>query len=333
MDTADHEEIFTFAVRFHGRGKGIADLDAIPSEVADILRLIRASLQSSLDAEAAMRNGSPFYLNYVDDDRVNGVAIYRDGVRLIGLTSALAAAAFRNGATLGRSSALGRTLGLSASQPQAIGLTIFHLTIVFAVLHEYAHHFWGHVSDSSAVLCEMDGGGTGGLDRQAQEVIADTFAVYFAASQLLRGDLRESIVKMLEAERLAATEQDRALLAALISAVGAFMALYLVRPFNPSVIQTASHPGPNTRLAFVMEAIRGWAVDQKIAPELRAWINGDTYRGLMRAALSEADSRAVETTSAHLQAEVQYMATPNGVAHFEALEARYMKLRRTGSAH
>jgi hypothetical protein len=289
------------------------------------LRDSLAHTQRLLDTALA-RNGSfeksarPFHFDYMGSDSPNAIAFQYEEHRFIIVTIPMAQLLLRTSELLSKSSSVVSLLGLPTLEPpqqEGLSTALFLFQLSFLTLHEFAHHILGHVGAGSSegafsIWTEaLDKAKTTALERQAQELHADSLAVWYLLNHQFRA--QDSVPGMLRLDR---TISDDELLGLFLVAVTAFFESSPAAAANETDVYTLGHPPRDLRMAsYVRDWIEGWCGENR--PGLKVWLTDDCLQHYMIAAMfavsgADAVKRRIE--------EMNFLRTPEGQKYFKRLE-------------
>src|SRR5882762_3164679 len=169
--------------------RGKADLSALDPSLRSLLLKMQAVLNEGLRDEKRDVKGhvehSPFYLDYVESTIPNALAFRHECFSFIGITIPLVVALWESCTRLSRSEAIVTELGVvvPSESVDQLHVLLFGSQLGFVVVHEFTHHVHGHIPAiglDAEFLNEILGAAElGNLEKQAQEVDSDGYAVYY----------------------------------------------------------------------------------------------------------------------------------------------------------
>jgi len=245
--------------------RGKQDLETLEAPVRTLLSGIQQSLNGALQAErtdiSEHRAHPPFHFDYFESPVPNALAFQYSGYSFIGVTMELVHELWDCCIRLSTSGLVTNTLGhgVDGVHYEPLHVVLFQTQLKFVVVHEYTHHVHGHLlqaAEDSIFAAEILGG-AGCEERQALELDADGYAVFYVLEDLLNGDGRLRAVRLLGLNAEKQPVQEEALLSCFIIAVGAFFFIRAPIP-RASHVKTLTHPPPAARMRFVMQNVVRW---------------------------------------------------------------------------
>jgi hypothetical protein len=310
-------------------------LDTLSAPLTSFFSEIQGALNESLRNENRDIPGHvahlPFHFDYIDATVSNALAFCYDGNAFIGVTMPLIDELWGVSAGLANSPAVAALLEAPATSEgrEAILTVMFQTELIFLVLHEYAHHVHGHLSDSgsgSTLFDEISEGGQGKLEDQAFEMDADAYAVFLALTHMFAGSRLRQSAELLGYSNKAPGTQEELLFTVFVMGIGAF--LYHLPPASvasSSEVYRRTHPLQALRMNWIMSAAATWCRQNR--PALESFMNLERFQTIMtivRKAISEVigDKNWNEQT-VFLQSEA-------GAKYFDQLKAHVK--RHVGSS-
>jgi hypothetical protein len=271
--------------------KGKKDLDQLQPAFRSLLAGIQEALNEALRNEKQNVpehvDHLPFHFDFVDSRIPNALAFRFDGFSFIGITMPLVYMLWDACSRLSRSDAVLAALGIPLAPEvcDPIHALLLGTQLGFVVVHEYTHHVHGHLARSRSdtvfpneILGARD---SSNLERQAQEVDADGYAVYHVMADLIDGNRRHQALSLLGLEEQKDSMQDEVLFSSFVVAVGAFL---FTRP--PSTVDSAgiyqlTHPPQAARMNFILHFAISWCRQNR--PRLEAHMTRERFQSLMTA--------------------------------------------------
>jgi hypothetical protein len=301
--------------------RGIADLETLREKdptfgpAIDQLVEIRESLNAALALEGQNIVGDaphkPFYFDYVDSSRSQGLAFKDADHSFIGITISLVFDVRDVARLVSQSDNVVTGIGLSLDTSRDIlqGLLLWML-LGFITAHEYAHHTHGHwmpIADGRKVYGE--------LRRQAREADADGWAAYLTMADWVLAGGRQTLLELLKIELLPTTVQNDMAVACFVVAQAAFSFLREPEPVDKDRVYWATHPPQPVRLQLMSRFVLKFS--SEFAPNVRETLTQPRYQSLM-----DAVSLVMWIKGRHAviwQQHHAFLRTPEGVSYRDAL--------------
>jgi hypothetical protein len=300
------------------RYRGKLDLDTLPDpDMSKVLKELQddfnMSFAESREALASLGRPLPVHLDYVDSHVANAIAFESDGYYFIGLTLPLLEIIRLNSAALMLSDQVWAFLDLpyvSDRIPDRMG-ALFFIQTLFVSAHEFAHHLLGHASkDFSPLRDELTPDAHGGMEQQAEEALADSFAVFPALAFLINSEQRANILERLSYAESSEIDADRVLLLAFLLCASSFLAR---SPVPEAVrVYNGTHPLPIARINGIIQTATVWA--EKYRPNLTSRLTDERLNAMLTAL-----EHAHHLPAGTMQGHIAFLASPEGIAYFDLL--------------
>jgi len=310
--------------------RSIADLEALRERDAslslfiDHLIGIRESMNAALAVEGQNIIGdaphAPFYFDYIDSARSQGLAFKDADHSFVGVTIPLVFDVRDIARLIAESEAVVSGIGLPHDVDRDnLQVVLFWMLFGFILSHEYAHHTHGHWTAIN------DGRPTRGkLRRQAREAEADGWAAYLTLSHWLLAAGRPLLLDLLNVEDAPTTVQDDAV-ACFVVAQAAFTFLREPEPVDKDKVYWGTHPPQPIRLHLMSRFVLKFSGEFR--PAIRETLTQLRYQSLM-----DAMSRLMWTRGKHAalwREHNEFLRTSDGVAYRNALIAELDAFRAT----
>jgi hypothetical protein len=211
----------------------------------------------------------PFHFDYLDvtDGTRNAHAFQHAGSSFIVVTLPMIELLWRLSQRLSRSPLVFRLLDLDPGtiELDALQGLLAQVQLTFLLSHEYTHHIRQHcVSDQESPLGIwtefLHDEACGSLSAQSQELDADGYAAYIVLHHLLRGERRESALRVL---RSAVVTQciagDELLLTCFLLAVWTFLCAFWREAADSASVYQLRHPPPPIRIKHLIRIAQVWS--------------------------------------------------------------------------
>lgn len=268
--------------------KGKQDLQALEPSLASLL----ANIQHILNADLRQRGGTfamgclySFHFDYLDATHPNALAFEHEGYAFICVTMPLVRVLWRMSECLSNSTKVVEVFRVGPTSPEreAILAVLFTTQFAFIVAHEFAHHDRGHFQPplSKIELREevQTADVVGSLERQAQEIDADGWAVYLALRHLIIGQRRDLTLGLLKFQAAPDECADKILLSSFIMAVATVLFVFPPALFDERTLYRLVHPPQAARMNAIMIRVKVWC--QQNRPALAAWLTLERFQELM----------------------------------------------------
>jgi hypothetical protein len=235
----------------------------------------------------------PIYFDYIDAAVPNALAFRDEDFSYVGITLPLILELFDSCVLLSRSEEVQRILAAipGPDKPNRIIDLLYRIQLSFVFAHEYTHIVHGHAlsaTPESMFADEIENGGEGNIELQAQEVDADGDAAIFVLNDLLNGPRRSWTVQRLglgeRASRFRGPQselEDLTLFAAFVLALGGYFYLRAPRALDEVSVLCFTHPPPIMRMTFAMRIATAFAVRNR--EHIASRMTSDSQQQLMGA--------------------------------------------------
>ena len=260
----------------------------------------------------------PFHFDYIDSDIPNALAFSDGDFSFVGMTMALVYLLGDICVRLSRTEGIARPLWenrcrwncvITSRQCSSINGIYF-----FADLrHEYAHHVFGHNLGSRAFDEVLDGTKTGTLDGQAEESVADAYAVHHIMANMIGGSGKALAITALELHDKTLDAQDQVLFACFVIVAAAYLISRTPVDLTKQNVYQLPYPPQIARLNYIMEAAVAWC--RKDRPTLATWMTKGRFEALVRIAIEAVDVN----DSAMWEAQIAFLRTEAGADYIKKL--------------
>jgi hypothetical protein len=202
-----------------------------------------------------------------------------------------------------------------------------HLMLYFLVAHEYTHHVHLHVDSSSTegLWTEFQSDTTeASMTRQAQEIDADSYALFLVLAHILRGGARAAFLQQLKQDGLSETAGDELLLQVFFLVAMAFFCELWRRPLDTRSVRKLSHPIPPVRIKYTIQTAQMWCEQNHGVPQ--TWFEDTRFQGLFHAA-SEVIEKDTRKT---WDSDMAFFKSAEGAKYEEELFTAFENIRRGG---
>ena len=308
------------------RYRGKLDLDTLPDpDMRKVLKELQddfnRSFAESREALTSLGRPLPAHLDYVDSHVANAIAFESDGYYFIGLTLPLLQKIHLNSAMLMMSDQVWTFLNLpyiSDRVADRMG-ALFFIQTLFVASHEFAHHLLGHASKGFAPLRDevVTEDVHGSLDQQAEEALADAFAVFPALAFLITSEQRSNVLERLSYSGSSERDADRVLLLAFLLCASSFLAR---SPVPEAVrVYNRTHPLPVVRINGIIQTATVWA--EKYRPNLTSCLTDERLNAMLTAL-----EHAHHLPAGTMQGHIAFLASPEGIAYFDLLHQHVSRI-------
>lgn len=257
------------------------------------------------------------------DDIKNAHAFQHEGFSFIAVTLPFVELLFDLSQRLSRSQAILELLEMDSMtlSPDPLLLLLFQLQMSFLVSHEYTHHVHRHVAPEGGddAWTEFAQGATsGGMDRQAQELDADAYAIYLVLGNFIRGEGRRGALAQIGRQELGSLEADALLLNYFfLSVMSLFSALW---PGNMRIASTRdfTHPPAPLRIEYAIRVAKMWSEQNQSVPQ--AWFGAERFQALFRAAVNAIGGATPQQWDEHVRFLSSEEASEYNASLFERFE-------------
>jgi hypothetical protein len=282
----------------------------------------------SANASGGIRH-PPYHFDYlqVKDGTRNALAFQHEGFSFIAVTLPLVQLLWDVSTKLANSVTLQVALKIDPTTRllESLRGLLFQFQLTFLVSHEYTHHVHQHCGcpETARIWTEFDEEkAIGNLDSQAQELDADSYALYLVLANFVRGSGREGALAQLARRDLPSKEGDELLLTCFFVALtGLFCALW---PENIEVdsIYNLQHPPAPVRIEYAIRVAQMWSAQNDSMPE--SWFSAGRINALFRAAAECVHGSTPDGWNAH----VKFLQSPAGTEYDRLLLERFEIIRK-----
>jgi hypothetical protein len=300
--------------------KGKQDLSQLPEDLGTLLTNIQLAFNQSfalsLPSMAALGRPLALHLDYLESEKESAHAFESGGLHFIGITIPLVERLRDSAERLVRAEKVITLLGLSGCslhRHNVIG-GIFSVKLLFVAAHEFGHHLWGHTSDFRPEQWNNveDFGGKGSLEQQAEENLADGYAVFLALGSLIGGPQGRQVLEMLGHGATPQPEADTILMSTLLLSAFSFFSGKSHETLDAKSLYTSSHPPAFARVNGIIQTTRVWC--QRYSPSLDSWLTQGRLEEIMNA---EENSRP--GSEGLWVRQIEFFMSPDGAQYFERL--------------
>lgn len=311
--------------------KGKQDLSKLPDDLGNLLTDIQLAFNRSFalsrSSLAELGHPLPVHLDYLESEKESAHAFESGGLRFIGITIPLVERLRDSAERLARAEEVIALLRLSGRLSQHHNATggIFAVKLRFVAAHEFGHHLLGHTSDPRPEQrnnAEDSGGGRGSLEQQAEENLADGYAVFLTLGFLIGGPQGQQVLEMLGHGETPRPDADTILLSTLLLSTFGFFSGRLHEILDAKSLFTSSHPPAFARVNGIIQTTRVWC--QRYSPSLDSWLTQDHLEEIMNA---EENSRP---GGAHWVRQIEFFMSPAGAQYFERLGEQLSRITPPG---
>ena len=300
--------------------RGKQDLEVLtPPDLRSLLTLVQSTINEALQNHnrAALEQVPcpPFHFDYIDSDIPNALAFSDGDFSFVGMTMALVYLLGDICVRLSRTEGIAELLGkpLTMELRDHIQAVLLYNGIYFFVVHEYAHHVFGHNLGSRAFDEVLDGTKTGTLDGQAEESVADAYAVHHIMANMIGGSGRALAITALELHDKTPDAQDQVLFACFVIVAAAYLISRTPVDITKQNVYELPYPPQIARLNYIMEAAVAWC--RKDRPSLATWMTKGRFEALVRIAIEAMDVN----DSATWEAQIAFLHTEAGADYIKKL--------------
>jgi hypothetical protein len=312
--------------------KGKQDLSQLPDDLGTLLTDIQLAFNQSfaVSRSSMAELGHPLvlHLDYLDSEKESAHAFESGGLHFIGITIPLVERLRDSAERLVTAEKVIALLGLSRNSLQrhnAIG-GIFSVKLLFVAAHEFGHHLWGHTSDFRPEQWNNVEGsaGKGSLEQQAEENLADGYAVFLALGSLIGGPQGRQVLEMLGHGATAQPESDTILMSTLLLSAFSFFSGRSHETLDAKSLYTRSHPPAFARVNGIIQTARVWC--QRYSPFLDSWLTQGRLEDIMNA--EESSRPGSEGLWAR---QIEFFMSPDGAQYFERLGEQLSRITPPGT--
>jgi hypothetical protein len=312
--------------------KGKQDLNQLPKDLGNFLTDIQLAFNQSfalsLPSMAELGRPLTLHLDYLESEKESAHAFESGGLHFIGITMPPAERLRDSAERLVSAERVIALLGLSgcsSRRQNAIG-GIFGVKLLFVAAHEFGHHLWGHTSDFRPEQWNNveDPGGKGSLEQQAEENLADGYAVFLALGSLIDGPQGRQVLAMLGHDATPQPEADTILMSTLLLCAFSFFSGKSHETLDARNLYTRSHPPAIARVNGIIQTTRVWC--QRYKPSLDLWLTQGRLEEIMNA---EENSRP--GSEGLWLRQIEFFMSPDGAQYFERLGEQLSRMTPPGT--
>jgi hypothetical protein len=313
---------------------GVLDIEKVSSATFRSLLLIaRNAMNEALLSENTNASGGtehpPYHFEYLEvrEGIKNAHAFQHEGFSFIAITLPFVELMFDLSQRLSRSQLILELLEMDSLslRPDPLFLLLFQLQMTFLVSHEYTHHVHRHVgaeaSDKAWSEFAQDAN-RGGMDRQAQELDADAYAIYLVLGNFIRGGGRRGALAQLGGQELGRLEADALLLNSFFLSL---MSLFCARwPRNMKIasVRDLTHPPVPVRIEHAIRVAVMWSEQNESVPQ--TWFGAERLQALFRAAVDTIGWATPQQWDEH----IRFLTSEEGSDYNASLLERSEALRK-----
>jgi len=308
---------------------------AEPPSIRSFLHFVQDVMNTALALENANASGGvehpPFHFDYleVSDGTKNAHAFRYEGFSFIVVTLPLVQLLWDLSQYLSASDAVQQVLGVDRNtvRRDALHALLFQFQIAFLVSHEYTHHVHRHCDTSADTIAGAwteftQNVTTGGLDHQAQELVADGFAIYLTLANFLRGGGREGALEQLEQQSLPSVEADEILLKCFFVALASLFCALWPEDIPITEIRQFRHPPAPVRIEYAIRVAIMWCNQYGSVPE--SWFGAERFRQVFSVASGVVTGTARKQWDTH----IAFLRSEDGAKYDKLLLERFEIARK-----
>lgn len=300
--------------------KGKQDLSQLPAMLGSLLTDVQLALNESFaqSRSAIAEIGRPLviHIDYLESSQENAHAFQYEGYHFIGITIPLVERLLKTSEALVAAEKVIRLLRLTGGREQRENATggVFSIKLLFVAAHEFGHHMLGHASEfRPEEWNDVEDAGTGGsLAQQAEENLADGYAVYLALGSLLDGPYGQQVLQMLGHGATPRPDADTILLATLLLSAFSFFSAKSHEAIDATSLYNLSHPPAFARVNGIIQTTRVWC--QRYRASIDSWMTQDRLEEIMHA---EENSRL--SSEGGWESQTAFFMSLDGAQYFERL--------------
>jgi hypothetical protein len=300
--------------------KGKQDLSRLSAMLESFLTDVQVALNQSLaQSRAAMAElGRPLvvHLDYLESSMENAHAFQSEGYQFIGITIPLVERLLKASSALVAAEKVITLLRLDGAREKRENATggVFGIMFLFVAAHEFGHQLLGHASEFRPEHWnDVEDAGTGGsLELQAEENLADSYAVFLALGSLLDGLYGQQVLQMLGHGATPHPDDDEILMSVLLLCAFSFFSAKSHEALDALSLYNLSHPPAFARVNGIIQTTRVWC--QRYRRSLDAWMTQDRLEEIMHA---EENSRP--GSEGAWERQIEFFMSPDGAQYFERL--------------
>jgi hypothetical protein len=308
-----------------------------PPSFRSLLRLVQDAMNGALALENTNASGGvmhpPFHFDYLDvKHRIrNAHAFQYEGFSFIAVTLPLVQLLWELSSRLSISQLVLNVLGLNSPnlRPDALSALLFQFQLTFLVSHEYTHHVHQHCGNDADGLpmqwneFERDDY-LGGMERQAQELDADAYAMYLVFSNFIRGAARDNSLAQVGQKGVTTIEGDEILLKCFFLAITSLFCALWSEGIDAAAAPQLGHPIAPVRIEYAIRVAQMWCDQNQSVPQ--SWFGAERFRELFLAAVQGVGG----TTRQAWEAHISFLRSEAGSQYDQKLLQRFEVIRRRG---
>jgi hypothetical protein len=161
------------------------------------------------------------------------------------------------------------------------------------------------------------------LEQQAEENIADSYAVYLALGALIEGPQGQLVLEMLGHRSIPPADADVILVSALLLSAFSFFSAKSSVNIDPKTIYTLTHPPAYARINAILQTTKVWC--QQFRPHVDASL---TYERLE--AIWNAEESSRPGSEGFWARQIEFFLAPDGTQYFKCLAEQISRIRKPG---
>jgi hypothetical protein len=283
---------------------GKLDLESVESlSFRSLLSLVQDTMNEALRSEGVNASGGvehpPFHFDYlkVQGGVKNAHAFQYGSFAFIVVTLPLVELLWNLSYRLSTLPRFWQILKLSRAELKMEELTglLFQIQLIFLISHEYTHHVHEHCVESKSATNGLwnefwSEAAEGTIQSQAQELVADGYAISLGLNYLLREERRRSALALLCHANASNLEGDEILLSCFFVALMAFLCELWRGGTDVTSLDTLTHPPPPVRIKYAVQVAEMWSSQNESLP--RSWFEPARFQELFSVAADVIDSSA-----------------------------------------
>jgi hypothetical protein len=273
----------------------------------------------------------PFHFDYLDVKYGirNAHAFQYEGFSFIAITLPLVELLWELSNRLSTSQHVLNVLGLNSPnlRPEALSALLFQLQLTFLVSHEYTHHVHQHCGN------DVDGlpmlwnefkrdDNVGGIERQAQELDADAYAMYLVFSNFIRGAARDNSLAQVGQKDGTRIEGDELLLKCFFLGITSLFCALWPEDIEAAAATQLDHPIAPVRIEYAIRVAQMWCDQNHSVPQ--SWFGAERFRELFLAAMQSVGGTTREAWEGH----ISFLRSEAGTQYDQKLLQRFEAVRK-----
>ena len=167
-------------------------------------------------------------------------------------------------------------------------------------------------------------GGSGSLEQQAEESLADAYAVFLALDSLIGGPQGPQVLEMLDHGATPRPEADTTLISAVLLSAFSLFSGKSHETLDAQSLNTRCHPPAFARVNGIIQTARVWC--QRYRRSLDLWLTHGRLEEIMNA---EENSRL--GSEGLWVRQIEFFMSPDGAQYFERLGEQLSRMRPVGT--